>query len=411
MSGSIQTETVGGGRPAPAAGEDNAADEPRSFHAPAPGPRPDTAAEGARSFHTLDGLRGIAALAVAAYHLFFISHGQFVGFASRLRVSFLAVDLFFVLSGFVLAHAYDRRLREGMSLAAFMSLRLQRLGPLYLLSVVLALGGIVLADVAHPGPDGWPTLTLLATSAAMLVMIPLPAFGFGNQSLYPLNPVIWTLAAELVVNTAYALLARSLTVARMVAICAASGLLVLAACWSWQTLGVGSYWSNAWGGLARAFYGFFMGVLMFRLYSARRPPAVSGWFCLALLAALLAAPMPPAWRDPYEAYCALVVFPILIYVSAGSRLPPMGWKICAVAGTTSYALYVLHFPIGALIGLAVEQLGWNMRTDSGSYGLLAGLVLIAWMADAWFDQPVRRAIRRVLAARSRPAGSAIRQTG
>ena len=377
---------------------DAGAGEARSFLESSGQPTTGVAAVEERAFSTLDGLRGIAALAVAAYHLFFISHGQFLGFASRLRVSFIAVDLFFVLSGFVLAHAYERRLRQGMSVAAFMSLRIQRLGPLYLLSVVLAVAGILIADLAHPGPDGWPTLTLIATAAAMLMLIPLPAFGFGDRSLYPMNPVIWTLAAELIVNVAYAVVARMLTLSRLITICAVAGVLVAAACWMYLNLGVGSYWSNAWAGLARAFYGFFMGVLMFRLYTARRPPVVSGWICLAVLTAVLVAPLPLAWRPPYEALCALVVFPALIYVSAGSRLSPIGRSICAVAGTTSYALYVLHFPIGDLIGLTVEKLGWNMRSAAGSYGLLAVLVLIAWIADARFDRPVRRALRRALSA-------------
>ena len=407
MPGIIPSDRPEGARPLTTGQRGAAIGEARSFRTPEGSPREAVAAGEERAFSTLDGLRGIAALAVTGYHLFFISQGQFLGFAKRLRVSFLAVDLFFVLSGFVLAHAYERRLRDDMSLGAFMSLRVQRLGPLYLLSVVLAVGGIALIQLIHPGPDAWSAAALAVTGAAMLVMIPVPSFGFGNTNLYQLNPVIWTLAAEFIVNAAYALLARSLTVARLVAICVVSGLLVVATCWIYGTLGVGAYWSNLWAGLARAFYGFFMGVLMFRLYTLRRPPAVSGWICLALLAIVLVAPLPPSWRAAYEAFCALVVFPALIYVAAGSQLPPIGRRICAVAGTTSYALYVLHFPIGRLIGLAVRQLGWNMKTSAASYGLLVVLVMIAWAADAWFDRPARRAIKRALATRSGGAGSAV----
>ena len=89
-----------------------------------------------RTFITLDGLRGVAALAVATRHAPFLwQAGHPTGF---LYESYLSVDFFFVLSGFVLAYAYDERFRTGMSARQFMSARLIRLYPLYLFAFLIS---------------------------------------------------------------------------------------------------------------------------------------------------------------------------------------------------------------------------------------------------------------------------------
>ena len=74
-------------------------------------------------FLTLDGLRGLAALIVVAVHA-----SEHFGSAGP-RFGYLAVDLFFVLSGFVLSYAYDRRFADGMTNRQFMRLRIERLAP------------------------------------------------------------------------------------------------------------------------------------------------------------------------------------------------------------------------------------------------------------------------------------------
>src|ERR1700748_3183694 len=87
-------------------------------------------------FEILDGMRGIAAISVVVFHFMeviitdysqnFIGHG------------FLAVDFFFCLSGFVIAYAYDDRIRQ-MGKANFFKARLIRLRPLVILGSVLGL--------------------------------------------------------------------------------------------------------------------------------------------------------------------------------------------------------------------------------------------------------------------------------
>jgi peptidoglycan/LPS O-acetylase OafA/YrhL len=101
-------------------------------------------AESKRTFVTLDGLRGIAALAIVARHapVLFNSVSIYVqsdiGKPTALFFeSYLAVDFFVALSGFVLAHAYGQRLRGGMPASEFMTVRLIRLYPLYLLALTI----------------------------------------------------------------------------------------------------------------------------------------------------------------------------------------------------------------------------------------------------------------------------------
>lgn len=75
----------------------------------------------ARVFHTLDALRGIAAIGVVIFHM------QLAFNPIRAPGGYLAVDLFFIMSGVVLSHAYEGRFRAGMGTVEFMRVRLIRL--------------------------------------------------------------------------------------------------------------------------------------------------------------------------------------------------------------------------------------------------------------------------------------------
>jgi peptidoglycan/LPS O-acetylase OafA/YrhL len=102
-------------------------------------------------FGTLDGLRGVAVMVVVLYHAGII-FGAWIS-----RFGYLAVDLFFALSGFVLSHAYDNRFVGGMRVAEFLYLRVVRLYPLYFLGLVL---GLCVVDHGRTcGQCKWPHRT------------------------------------------------------------------------------------------------------------------------------------------------------------------------------------------------------------------------------------------------------------
>jgi peptidoglycan/LPS O-acetylase OafA/YrhL len=81
------------------------------------------------SFKMLDGMRGVAAMGVVLYHL-----SQMLSL-HLFRAGYLAVDIFFCLSGFVIAHAYERRLLGGLSPLRFAAIRFARFFPLIALGI------------------------------------------------------------------------------------------------------------------------------------------------------------------------------------------------------------------------------------------------------------------------------------
>jgi peptidoglycan/LPS O-acetylase OafA/YrhL len=88
-----------------------------------------------RAFPAMDGIRGIAAILVALFHF----RATFLHYDNNvIGDGYLAVDLFFVLSGFVLAHAYEHRFARGMTTFEFMRARVIRLYPLYFVGLAIA---------------------------------------------------------------------------------------------------------------------------------------------------------------------------------------------------------------------------------------------------------------------------------
>src|SRR3954468_16903005 len=88
-------------------------------------------------FEALDALRGVCALLVVLFHIPIYHALKGVGAFANLQ---FCVDMFFALSGFVLCHAYGRRLSDGDGGIRFMAMRLARLWPLHLAVLALFVG-------------------------------------------------------------------------------------------------------------------------------------------------------------------------------------------------------------------------------------------------------------------------------
>ena len=165
-------------------------------------------------FTTLDGLRGVAAAAVVTRHAtdYFSWGSQYIPSlkpgappvpVGPLFESYLAVDFFFVLSGFVLAHAYWRRLCSGMSAVEFICLRLIRLYPLYLIALVFAIAAACIEVVA----GGRSVTSLVKNIIPAVLFLPAPALTvFGT--LFPLNMPTWSLFFELVANSGFGVIGK-----------------------------------------------------------------------------------------------------------------------------------------------------------------------------------------------------------
>ncbi len=348
-------------------------------------PSPVSSGVTAHRFDLLDAIRGLAALLVVQRHT-----ASLFG-SSKLASSHLAVDVFFIMSGVVVAHAYKNRLTGGMGVLGFMKARLLRLYPLYFLGTAL----VVAALLAFPPENraDSPAIVLAFGVLLNLFFLPIPPFmSLNTIGVYVDNPG-WSLFDELVVNAVFAAVVSRLTTVFLLVILGASGLTLFLIARAYGGLDVGFTWDAFAAGLPRAFYGFFAGVLIERMYHRLPEFGVgTGAACLAGILVVMVAGL-PGGRWIYDLVAAGFVLPLLVLVATRVRLPDKINTICAVLGAISYPAYTLH------VGLAVAVHGFASLLTGPSPAaaipwlgnvyivLLVGLSLTA---HYYFDAPVRR---------------------
>lgn len=325
-------------------------------------------------FLALDGLRGVAALGVLLLHVppldRVVAHG------------YLAVDLFFMMSGFVVAFAYEHRLKTGWSLGDFMRARIVRLWPLYLLGT--AIGAAVFAT-AIDGPAMGAAFTLMVAAAVLLLPLPLGS----EVQIFNLNRPAWSLFFEMVANLLYGAFVSKLGL-RTLAILSALGAGAVIATFTLAGTGsLGHHGDSMPGGAARILFAFPLGVLFHRLYRAGRLKLnLPTPLLISAFVATLVLPDVGAWNGLLDAAVVLLVFPVLILAAITARVAAPAEPAFTFLAALSYPLYILHGPI--LMGFA--QFGGE------SFGvLLAGAatsVLAAWAAGRWFDEPARALLSR-----------------
>jgi peptidoglycan/LPS O-acetylase OafA/YrhL len=337
-----------------------------------------------RVFHGLDGLRGVAAVFVAMRHTsFFHNLGVHGGF--------LAVDLFFVLSGFVIAHAYERRLERGMSAARFLALRYLRLWPVYVLGAVLGL--IAAFDQALPGRDNLTTSQVIHTAPFALMLLPGPHI---KQMLYPVNSVAWSLALELLVNVIYAFVWRPLRDPRVLgAVLAVSALSLVGAVLWFHKLDIGFTWTNAWGGLPRVSFSFTAGLALYRMFKARpwRSP-LPAWAPLLVLPPLFYLRLDEVI---WPLICVLALFPAIVATAAASEPRALAARVFAWIGGVSYPLYALHKPAGELVTAWVRHVSpHNVQNAWIGAAYLSIAIVACALVERFYDRPVRRLLTGLL---------------
>jgi peptidoglycan/LPS O-acetylase OafA/YrhL len=347
----------------------------------------------------LDGLRGLAALLVV-YH-----HQHLAGISDAPPAAYLAVDLFFLMSGFVIAHAYEGRLGDGMAPLYFMRLRLVRLYPLYILGSALGLG-VALAFWRLSGMHPATPLELVRATASALAMLP---YFDADPSLvaFPLNGPAWSLFFELGVNLVYAAIAVRLSSRALAGVCVGCAVLlaVLAARAGNLNLGIQSL--GFLGGAPRVAFSFFGGVLIYRLYRQGRAPRIgaSPLWALVLGLALLCAPSCGAFAVPVALGEVLIGFPVVLWLAVGSTEPP-DWlaRGFALAGEASYPLYAIHGPI--VVGLMMASRFWNWPLTQVRLEVAFALPLVLAAAALWLSRAYDRPVRAFLTRSRGPAAAA-----
>ena len=300
-------------------------------------------------YYTLDAMRGLAAIIVLFYHA-----GEWA--PVPLPGGYLAVDLFFLLSGFVISLIYAERLRSGMSPGAFMVNRLIRVYPMIL--VGLWIGSLYVA----PQPQNF----------ALLPVADWPA------ELFPVNVPMWSLFVELLVNLGFACFALRIGRRGAIAILLASGAIML---WGATTsplhLDQGNRWDGALVGMARGVFSFTVGAIIHHLRREHLTDRRKDWRALLLLPALIGvlAIDVPVMRGVWDVFCVAVCLPAILWL--GTKWETPGSPVAAALGDMSFPLYCIH-----------SQIIW--RTGSDFWPVFLSLLAIAWLLDRFMDRPVRR---------------------
>lgn len=214
-------------------------------------------------------------------------------------------------------------------------------------------------------------------------------------SIYPLDGPGWSLFFELVANIAFALLINRLSWRFLIGLIAiAVPPLIYFTIWTGST-DMGWSWDNVLGGFPRVTYGFFMGVLVYKLWTTVKIPALPAWAAFVVLIVVFTFPIPEQarFRWMYDVFAATIIFPILVAVSAGSQAQGRLLKACATGGALSYGIYILHVPIWnwAKAILPIIAPWWNAIPGFVHYGIIATVaVTAAALLDQIYDKPVRR---------------------
>lgn len=298
----------------------------------------------------LDGLRGMAALVIMLYHLEMVYHsrGPFVR-------GYLMVDLFFLLSGFVLAVSTEKKLLAGIGAFEFTWARYKRLFPLVAVGVSVALARALVIDMA-------PVLTLLWWVLLDLAMIPALA---GVGPFYRYNGPQWTLFWEMVANFLHALLLKRVPTKVLPYIAAAFGALLVIAVnkHGSDTMGVGALTAKTWWmPIPRVGFPYVLGVWMGRVWKGGTRTAALPWpLALALpLAAVMTVPYLPLSKAWGDLLYVIPILPISLWFVVMCRPPQALAPAMEWLGNFSLPLYCVHLTI--LVWLS-ELLGrdWWVR--------------------------------------------------
>lgn len=359
-----------------------------------------------KHYEILDGLRGVAAILVVAFHIF-EAFGGGNRFIQIINHGYLAVDFFFLLSGFVVAYAYDDRWAR-MSQWEFYKRRLIRLQPMVIMGMII--GAIFYyfqaSDILFPMIAGMEVWKVILTMVIGFTLLPIPPSleirGWGE--MHPLNGPAWSLFFEYIANILYALIFRKFSnkvLGFFVLIFA--GLLI-----NYTVFGPKGDVIGGWSlnleqmnvGFTRLLYPFFAGVLLSRLGKLIH---IKGAFlvCSILITIVLALPRfgdeNTLWMNGlYESFCIILVFPVIVAIGAGGEIKSaFSAKICKLLGDISYPIYITHYPLIYWFTAWVVDEKVSLADGYGvGIGVLIASIVMAYLCLKLYDEPVRNWLQK-----------------
>ena len=358
-------------------------------------------------YHLLDGLRGVAALMVIWYHV--LEGYAFAGGTTidTFNHGYLAVDFFFILSGFVIGYAYDDRWGKNFTMKDFIKRRLIRLHPMVIMGAVVgAITFYIQGSVQWDGTHIGISMVMLSLLCTIFFIPAMPGVGYevrGNGEMFPLNGPCWSLFFEYIGNILYALFIRRLSNKALTIVVVLLGV-ALASFAIFNVSGYGNIgvgWTldgvNFIGGLLRMLFPFSMGMLLSRNF---KPMKLRGafWICTLVMIALFAVPYLEGTESIctngiYEAFCIIIAFPILLWIGAsGTTTDKKSTQICKFLGDISYPIYVIHYPFMYLFyaWLIKNQLFTLGETWQVALCVYAWNILFAYLCLKLYDEPVRK---------------------
>lgn len=361
----------------------------------------------------LDGLRGVAAIMVVAFHILeTFSGGDHI--KQVINHGYLAVDFFFVLSGFVIGYAYDDRWNK-MTLGGFFKRRLIRLHPMIIMGMLIGAVTFYFQDSSffptiHSVP-AWKVIGIMLIGFTLLPVPPSMDIRGWNE-MHPLDGPAWTLFFEYIANILYALVLRKVSnkVLAVLAFIAGAALIHLAVTGPQGDV-IGGWSLDATQlriGFTRLLYPFLAGLLLSRII---KPGQFKHAFigCSLLLVAILTFPRlggyDRLWMNGlYDSLIIIAIFPLIVYWGASGQVKEGATSgLVKWLGDISFPLYITHYPVIYLYMAWVsknEQYIKDGSTDAVMTTIMASIVtlvsaiLLAWACVKWYDVPVRKWLAR-----------------
>lgn len=356
-------------------------------------------------YNILDGLRGVAALTVVCFHLFEAYATSHLD--QKINHGYLAVDFFFILSGFVVGYASDDRWKT-MTIKDFIKRRFIRLHPM------VVIGAIIGAVMFYfQGCSVWDvskislTTLLIATIMSACLIPATPGSEIrGVGEMFPLNGPSWSLFFEYIGNILYAFFIHKLPTKALslLVILAGCGLAAFAIWGPYGDICVGFALTgdNMIGGSLRLLFSFSAGLLLSRIF---KPIPIKGAFWIGGLSIVVLAAVPRIggsehlWMNGlYDTICFAILFPLIVYLGAsGKTTDKTTARVCKFLGDISYPLYMVHYPFIYLYYAWVknERLTF-VQSLPGAAALVIGCTILAYLCLKLYDEPVRRFLTKHL---------------
>lgn len=347
-------------------------------------------------YEILDGLRGIAAIAVVIFHFMEFVYPDYRD--NFIAHSYLAVDFFFCLSGFVIAYAYDNRI-DKIGVFSFLKLRLIRLHPMVVVGAIIGLLTFILDPFSNLFAQYGGTNTFLMFLSSAF-MIPFPVVHERYFNIFHLNPPTWSLFWEYLANVIYAFLLVKIQNKVLWLMLVIAGVVLVYTSFHFKNLAVGWGGDNFWGGGARIFFSFIAGMLIYR----------SNWiFKSSLSFAALSIILFGIFMIPYsddvnwymDPIIVILIFPLLVSLGAGARLTPRFTNGCKFLGGISYPLYIIHYPFLWLFLSYIEVnkpslMQMNIITAISTLFLIA----TAYFVLKYVDEPFRKILKNSISVQT-----------